>query len=80
MSDIISIDETSISTSLNFNYCRNYLGNRCTIKTDDNAVFTKYSLVVAINNKKCIDYKLYKKDAVNSNRFDEFIKNICEKI
>jgi hypothetical protein len=59
LDDIISIDETSISTSLKFNYCRNYLGKRCIIKTDDNAVFTKYSLVVAINNKKCIGYKLY---------------------
>ena len=48
------------------------------IKTDDNAVFTKYSLVVAISNKNCIDYKLYQKGAVNSERFDEFIKEICK--
>ena len=40
LDDIISIDETSVSTSLNFNYCRNYLGKRCIIKTDDNSVFT----------------------------------------
>ena len=79
LNDIISIDETSISTSLGFNYCRNYLGKRCIIKTDDNAVFTKYSLVVAIDNKKCIDYALYKKGAVNSDRFNEFIKDICAK-
>lgn len=79
LDDIISIDETSVSTSLNFNYCRNYLGKRCIIKTDDNALFTKYSLVVAINNKKCIDYKLYEKGAVNSSRFDEFIKDVCSK-
>jgi len=65
-------------TSLSFNYCRNELGQRCIIKTDDNAVFTKYSLVVAITNKKCIDYKLYQKGAVNSERFDEFIKEICK--
>lgn len=68
-----------MSTSLGFNYCRNYLGKRCIIKTDDNAVFTKYSLVVAIDNKKCIDYALYKKGAVNSDRFNEFIKDICAK-
>ena len=42
-----------------------------------NAVFTKYSLV-AISNKNCIDYKLYQKGAVNSERFDEFIKEICK--
>ena len=45
-------DETSISTSLSVNYCREDLGKRYIIKTDDNAVFKKYSLVVAIINKK----------------------------
>jgi len=34
LKDIISIDETSISTSLSYNYCRNDLGKRCLIKTD----------------------------------------------
>ena len=33
LDDIISIDENSVSTSLGFNYCRNYLGKRCIIKT-----------------------------------------------
>jgi len=80
LDDIISIDETSVSTSLGFNYCRDELGKRCIIKTDDNAVFTKYSLVVGITNKKCIDYKLYQKGAVNSERFDEFIKEICKNV
>jgi len=80
LDDIISIDETSVSTSLGFNYCRDELGKRCIIKTDDNAVFTKYSLVVAITNKKCIGYSLYQKGAVNSDRFNEFIKNICDNV
>jgi len=80
LDDIISIDETFVSTSLGFNYCRNELGKRCIIKTDDNAVFTKYSLVVAITNKKCISYSLYQKGAVNSDRFNEFIKNICDNV
>ena len=52
LDNIISIDETSISTSLSVNYCRYNLGERCIIKTDDNSVFKKYSLVVAITNKK----------------------------
>ena len=64
LDNIISIDETSLSTSLGFNYCRNELGKRCIIKADDNAVFTKYSLVVAITNNKCIGYTLYQKGAV----------------
>ena len=78
LDNIILIDETSLSTSLGFNYCRNELGKRCIIKTDDNAVFTKYSLVVAITNNKCIGYTLYQKGAVNSDRFNEFIKDICD--
>jgi len=80
LDNIISIDEISLSTSLGFNYCRNELGKRCIIKTDDNAVFTKYSLVVAITNNKCIGYTLYQKGAVNSDRFNEFIKNICDNV
>lgn len=79
LNDIISIDETSISTSMGFNYCRNYLGKRCIVKTDDNRVFTKYSLVVAISNKKCIGYTLYEKGSVNSERFNIFVKAICNK-
>ena len=56
LEDIISIDETSVSTSLTHNYCRAFLGDRCIKKTTNNEVFKKYSLVVAINNKKCIAY------------------------
>ena len=62
------------------NYCRNYLGRRCKLKTDDNIVFRKYSLLVAINNKKCIKYSLYKKGSVNGERFNEFITEICSKV
>jgi transposase len=50
------------------------------ISIDETSVFTKYSLVVGITNKKCIDYKLYQKGAVNSERFDEFIKEICKNV
>ena len=80
LDNIISIDETSVSTSLSVNYCRNNLGERCIIKTDDNSVFKKYSLVVAITNKKCIGYKLYDEGAVNADRFNEFIKAICDNV
>ena len=80
LDDIISIDETSVSTSLSVNYCRNDLGKRCIIKTDDNSVFKKYSLVVAITNKKYIGYKLYDEGAVNSDRFNDFISIICSNV
>ena len=58
LEDIISIDETSVSTSLTHKYCRAFLGDRCVKKTTNNEVFKKYSLVVAINNKKCV-MKIY---------------------
>ena len=32
LDDIISIDETSVSTSLTYNYCRSYIGKRCVKK------------------------------------------------
>ena len=47
---------------------------------DDNAVFTKYSLVVAITNKNVQVIIYIKKGAVNSERFDEFIKKICKNV
>jgi transposase len=80
LDDIISIDETSVSTSLTYNYCRSYIGKRCVKKTDNNEKFKKYSLVVAINNKKCINYELYQKGAVNSDRFNIFLQNICNTV
>ena len=61
-------------------YSRCGLGKRCVIKTEDNKFFTKYILLVAISNKKCIGWKLYKKGAVNKERFIEFLTdNILSK-
>jgi len=80
LEDIISIDETSVSTSLTHNYCRAFLGDRCVKKTTNNEVFKKYSLVVAINNKKCIASELFQNGAVNAERFNDFLKKICSKV
>ena len=80
LDDIISIDESSVSTSLSINYCRNSLGKRCIIKTDNNFVFQKFSLLVAIDNTKCISYKLYDKGSVNGERFNEFLKDVCKNV
>ena len=80
LDDIISIDESSVSTSLSFNYCRNSLGKRCIIKSDNNFVFQKFSLLVAIDNTKCISYKLYDKGSVNGERFNEFLKDVCKNV
>ena len=80
LEDIISIDETSVTTSLTHKYCRAFLGDRCVKKTTNNEVFKNYSLVVAINNKKCIATELYQNGAVNAERFNEFLKKICSKV
>jgi transposase len=80
LEDIISIDETSVSTSLTHNYCRAFLGDRCIKKTTNNEVFKKYYLVVAINNKKCIASELYQNGAVNAERFNDFLNKICSKV
>jgi transposase len=80
LEDIIYIDETSVSTSLTHNYYRVFLGESCVKKTTNNEVFKKYSLVVAINNKKCIEYELYQNGTVNSERFNDFLKQICNKV
>ena len=80
LEDIISVDETSVSTSLTHNYCRAFLGDRCVKKTTNNEVFKKYSLIVAINNKNCIATELYQSGAVNSERFNDFLKKICSKV
>ena len=80
LDDIICIDESSLSTSLKYNYCRSILGDRCIIKTDDNSVFKKYSYISAITNKECINSKLYDEGSVNAERFNIFLTKICDKV
>jgi hypothetical protein len=36
------------------------LGKRCVVKTDDNYVFRKFTLLCAISNSKCVGATLYK--------------------
>jgi transposase len=43
------------------------------VKSDDNKVFTHYSLLVAISNKKTIGWTLYEKGSVNAERLTTFI-------
>ena len=53
LNKIISIDETSISPAMIMEYSRCDIGKRCIIKTNDNFVFKKFTLLSAISNKKC---------------------------
>ena len=60
LNKIISLDETSISPALIMEYSKCPLGKRCVIKTDDNYVFRKFTLLCAISNSKCVGATLYK--------------------
>ena len=75
MDKIIALDETGIYTSLHPSYARCYSGKRCYVKTTDQRVFNKYSLLVAITTKGIIGWTLYEKGAVNGERLTECIKN-----
>ncbi len=76
LDEIICIDETSIKPGIFLSYCRGKLVQRCEIKTDTNEIYKKYSLIVAINNKECLGYKIYDEGAVNAERFEEFLQSI----
>lgn len=71
---IICLDETAVYANLHPSYGRCDIGKRCYITSDDNKVFTHYSLLVAISNNKTIGWTLYEKGAVNAERLSDFIK------
>lgn len=71
---VISLDETSIGSALKPAYSRCELGKRCIIKTTNPFVFRKFTLLVAINNKKCIAKELYEKGGMTRERLLEFLK------
>ncbi len=76
LNKIISIDETSISPAMIMEYSRCDIGKRCVIKTDDNFVFKKFTLLSAISNKKCLGWILYETGGSTKERFVEFLQNI----
>jgi transposase len=71
---IICLDETAVYANLHPSYGRCDLGKRCYVKSDDNKVFTHYSMLVAISNEKTIGWTLYEKGSVNAERLTSFIK------
>lgn len=70
---IIALDETGIYASLHPSYARCNIGKRCYIKTDDQRIFKKYSLLVAITANKVVGWELYEQGAVNAERLRQFI-------
>jgi hypothetical protein len=62
-------------------YCRTIKGKRYYFNTNDNRVFRKYTLLMAISIKGVVAYKFYEKGGSNKDRFLEFLqKNILSKI
>lgn len=77
---IICIDETSISGLQKRKHCYNDLGKRCTIKTQSQEVFKKYTAIFAISSKGVIGWKLYNKGGIDSDRLYNFLEeNITSK-
>jgi len=80
LNKIICLDETSIQPAMLMEYSRCHIGKRCILKTDDNYFFRKFTLLVAINNSKCVGYKFYDKGGMTKERFVEFLQeNIFNK-
>jgi len=80
LNDIISIDETSINALQKRNHCYNEIGKRCTIKTQSQDVFKKYTAIFAISTTGVIGWEIYEKGGIDSDRLYKFIEtNITNK-
>jgi transposase len=71
---IICLDETSVGSALKPTYSRCNLGKRCIIKTSNQFVFRKFTLLVAINNSKYVGKEMYEKGGMTKERLLEFLE------
>ena len=79
--DIICIDETSIKSLQKRNHCYSEKGKRCVIKTQSQEVFKKYTGIFAINIDGVVDWDLYEKGGINTDRLIDFLEqNITNKL
>ena len=79
--DIICIDETSIKSLQKRNNCYSRKGKRCVIKTQSQEVFKKYTGIFAISVDGVIDWDLYEKGGINTDRLIDFLEqNITSKL
>ena len=80
LNDIISVDETSINALQKRNHCYNEIGKRCSIKTQSQDVFKKYTAIFAISTTGIIGWEIYEKGGIDSDRLYKFIEtNITNK-
>ena len=66
--DIICIDETSVKSLQKRNHCYSEKGKRCVIKTQSQEVFKKYTGIIAISVNGVINWDLYEKGGINTDR------------
>jgi hypothetical protein len=79
--DIIYIDETSIKSLQKRNRCYSNKGKRCVIKTQSQEVFKKYTGVFAISVNGVVNWDLYEKGGINTDRLIKFLEhNITSKL
>lgn len=71
---IICLDETSVGSALKPTYSRCNLGKRCIIKTSNQFVFHKFTLLVSISNSKCVGKEMYEKGGMTKERLLEFFR------
>ena len=74
LNKIICLDETSVGSALHPTYSRCYLGRRCRIKTSNQFVFRKFTLLVAISNSKIVGKEMYEKGGMTAERFLDFLQ------
>ena len=79
--DIICIDETSIKSLQKRHHCYSEKGKRCVIKTQSQEVFKKYTGIFAISVDGVIEWDLYEKGGINTDRLIDFLEhNITSKL
>jgi transposase len=72
------MDETSISYFMSPEYSRCQLGHRCVLKTSDNKVFQKLTLVAAICSSGIVSYTLYDQGGMTTDRLIEFLEKVLK--
>jgi transposase len=78
INDMIALDETSIQLGMSRGKARCYVGQRCIKKTDNNAVFQRFSLLMAISTEKIEGWYL-KKGAIQTEDLHKFLKTILSR-
>jgi|SRR3989344_2635177 len=73
LNKIICLDETSVGSALHPTYSRCYLERRFRVKTSNQFVFRKFTLLVAISNSKIVGKEMYEKGGMTAERFIEFL-------